>query len=200
MFRCSLQPRRVAKISALSTVRNTAQRTLACLSVHVRYGTLKTTAADLKQVFEVCGRVWDVVPIESRVSGRLVQQALVRFYAGEYTPSESPGAAPVLPPPTASEIRAVEAAVGTAIEKVDGTEINGVKIRVQKANDDSPNQLHQWYEEQQLLDQTAGYNTRPYKDLFPVNPFHEPARLGDDYQRGFMAGFKLGLKDGSKPQ
>ncbi|KAI8322327.1 hypothetical protein GQ54DRAFT_317200 [Martensiomyces pterosporus] len=189
--------RRSVVLAPQSTARrSTAQRHFACLSVHVGYGTPRTSKADLKQTFEKYGKVWDVVPIESQASGRLLQQALVRFYEGEHAPGDTPDSAPTLPPPTAAEIKSVEGAVSMAIERLDGSELNGVKIRVRQAYDDRPTQLHEWYEDKHL--DHAVEDTRPHKELFPVNPFHEPARLGDDYQRGFMAGFKLGLKDGSK--
>ncbi|KAJ1938414.1 hypothetical protein EC988_007600 [Linderina pennispora] len=166
-------------------------RGLASLSVHVRYGTLKTTAADLKQHFEQYGSVWDVIPLESHVSGRLLQQAIVRFYVGEYTP----GTPPILPPPTQDEAEAVGLMVQKAISNGDGSALNGSKIRVRESYDDSPSQLHEWYENLQL-EQENQKKTR--RELFPVNPFHEPLELGDDYQRGFMIGYSLGLKDGTK--
>ncbi|KAJ1949510.1 hypothetical protein FBU59_001112 [Linderina macrospora] len=166
-------------------------RGFASLSVHVRYGTLKTTTADLQQHFEQYGSVWDVIPLESHISGRLLQQAVVRFYVGEYTR----GTPPTLPPPTQDEIETAKLMVQKAISHGDGSVLNGSKIRVRESYDDSPTQLHEWYENLQLEQDNERSRRR---ELFPINPFHEPLELGDDYQRGFMIGYSLGLKDGTK--
>ncbi|KAJ1728828.1 hypothetical protein LPJ61_003828 [Coemansia biformis] len=171
------------------------RRGLACLSVYVNYGTHETTVSDLRALFEQVGSVWDVTPAESGASGRQQTRALVRFYAGEHQPGDSPGAPPQLPPPSDAEIAAVTKAADDAVGRFDRSMLNGAQIFVRKASS-SPWQLHVWYENRQAAEETARHRPRP--EIFPVNPFHEHARQEDDYQKGFMAGFRLGLKDGSQ--
>ncbi|KAI7824204.1 hypothetical protein BX661DRAFT_199790 [Kickxella alabastrina] len=155
------------------------------MSVNVSYGTLKTSTDNLRQAFEQVGKVWDIIPVESKITGRLLKQAIVRFYDGEYQPGSTPDAAPVLPPPTDSEVRNVSDTAKAAVDRLDRMEINGFRIRVTMPDNERPTQLHEWR----------------HNDLFPINPFAEPPRTpDDDYRQGFMTGFKLGLKDGSKSQ
>ncbi|KAJ1890606.1 hypothetical protein LPJ66_007376 [Kickxella alabastrina] len=169
------------------------------MSVNVSYGTLKTSTDNLRQAFEQVGKVWDIIPVESKITGRLLKQAIVRFYDGEYQPGSTPDAAPVLPPPTESEVRNVSDTAKAAVDRLDRMEINGFRIRVTMPDNERPTQLHEWYEDMQVLQAAAV--PRRHSDLFPINPFAEPPHTpDDDYRQGFMTGFKLGLKDGSKSQ
>ncbi|KAJ2718390.1 hypothetical protein GGI07_005780 [Coemansia sp. Benny D115] len=174
-----------------------AVRHLACASVIVDFKTVKTSINDLHRVFNQVGNVWDILPIESKLSGRPLYQAVVRFYDGKHYTGDTPDSAPVLPPPTDAESRRVAEMVDAAVLRLDRALINGFKIKVSPCNNNSPSQLHEWYEKMHL--EKAKAHRKQQADLFPVNPFAEPPRLpDDDYQAGFMAGFKLGLKDGSK--
>ncbi|KAJ2795571.1 hypothetical protein H4R20_005835 [Coemansia guatemalensis] len=184
---------RMAGVAAAST-RRLGTRSFACLSVSVEYRTLRTTRADLLAMFEQVGKVWEVRLLESPMSGRLLERALVLFYDGDYQPANAPEARPVLPPPSDTEIREVTRAVDHAIARFNNSTLNGVQINVRRTGG-SPTQLHVWYENQSI-DKADG--RPPLPDIFPVNPFYELTRMGDDYQQGFMTGFKLGLKDGSK--
>ncbi|KAJ2626148.1 hypothetical protein H4R22_004931, partial [Coemansia sp. RSA 1290] len=160
-------------------------RSFACLSVHVNYGSLETTKADLQKLFEKVGKVWDVRLLESHNSKRLLGRAVVRFYNGDFTPGDTPETPPDLPAPTDSEIRAVTETVDNAISQFNKAMLNGVQISVSRTAAD-PQQLHQWYERHQNVpkrDKHAG--------IFPVNPFFGHPRQVDDYQQGFLTGFKL---------
>ncbi|KAJ2082341.1 hypothetical protein H4R24_001646 [Coemansia sp. RSA 988] len=180
--------------AAAASIRRPGTRSFACLSVSVEYRTLRTTRADLQAMFEQVGKVWDVRLLESPMSGRLLERALVLFYDGEYQPGSASGAPPVLPPPCEAEIREVNRAVDHATGRFNNSTLNGVQISVRRTSG-SPTQLHVWYENQSI-DKAEG--RPPLPDIFPVNPFYELTQMGDDYQQGFMTGFKLGLKDGSK--
>ncbi|KAJ2768901.1 hypothetical protein IWQ56_002758 [Coemansia nantahalensis] len=168
------------------------RRGFACLSVYVNYGTHETTTSDLRALFEQVGSVWDVEPVEAGTHGRQLTRALVRFYAGDHELRDGPAA---LPPPSDAEMEAVSKAVDDAISRFDHTMLNGAQIFVVRA-DKSPWQLHRWLEGGRAAKQA--HQARPRPDIFPVNPFYGPARRDDDYQRGFMAGFRLGLKDGAR--
>ncbi|KAJ2863648.1 hypothetical protein GGH94_003462 [Coemansia aciculifera] len=173
-----------------------ATRRFACLAVRVDYGTLHTSMDDLRGVFERVGSVWDVLPIESKAPGRILKSAIVRYYVGEFTPASTLDAAPLLPPPTPDEISEVKATVRKALAELNLFELNGKKLRVREFQIDDPNQLHEWYKDKQIEQEIA--NQRVKHEIFPTSPFHSPARKGDDYRQGFLAGFNLGMKDGSK--
>ncbi|KAJ2836917.1 hypothetical protein J3B02_006462 [Coemansia erecta] len=169
------------------------------MSVEVAYGTVKTSKEDLRRIFEPVGKVWDVVIVQSSLTGRPLNRAIVRFYSGNYQPADIPDMAPVLPPPTKKEIREVEKMTRMAEAGLDRMVVNGVQIRVFLPDDNQPTQLHEWYEEMQA--KRIKEEKAKCKSLFPINPFAEPHQdAGDDYRKGFMTGFKLGLKDGSKPR
>lgn len=175
------------------------KRKLACLSVHVSYGTLKTSKEDLQEMFSKVGQIWDIVPVEAKVTGRLLKQSVVRFYDGNYELAEdgNPDSVPAyLPPPTAKEINAVREMVVGAIQQLDRADLNGVKIRVRESHEDSPRQLHEWYEDMAVRQERD--KQRLPAEMFPINPFHRLPQKNDDYRQGFLAGFKLGLQDGSK--
>ncbi|KAJ2492299.1 hypothetical protein IWW37_001611 [Coemansia sp. RSA 2050] len=171
-------------------------RQFACLAVQVDYGTLRTSMDDLRSVFERVGNVWDILPIHSKTPERILKRAIVRYYEGEFTPGSTPDSAPLLPPPTPEETGVLQATVRRALVELNQFELNGKRLRVRKAHSDDPRQLHEWYEDKQALQEIA--NQREAHEIFPTSPFHKPARQDDDYQQGFMAGFNLGLKDGSK--
>ncbi|KAJ2705114.1 hypothetical protein FB645_002688 [Coemansia sp. IMI 203386] len=191
------------RFGALSKTRHVLRRAntrhFACITVEVNYGTVKTSREDLRRTFEPIGKVWDVLIVQSTLTGKLLNRAIVRFYSGDYRPADMPDAAPVLPPPTEAEIREVEQTAKHAAEKLDRTMLNNAQIRVFFPKNQEPTQLHEWYESVQAS--RAKEETEKCKSLFPINPFIEPHRdAGDDYRQGFMTGFKLGLKDGSKPR
>ncbi|KAJ2622197.1 hypothetical protein GGI26_003492 [Coemansia sp. RSA 1358] len=119
------------------------------------------------------------------MTGLPLKQAIVRFYNGSYQPADSSDAPPVLPPPTEEEIRIVKNAVQDAINRFHRSMLNGVQIYAHHHFDDNPYQLHGCIKSQQI-------------ERFPVSPFRQPLQKGDDYQKGFMEGFKLGMIDGSK--
>ncbi|KAJ2032792.1 hypothetical protein IWW57_000026 [Coemansia sp. S610] len=171
-------------------------RRFACLAVQVDYGTLRTSMDDLRGVFERAGKVWDIMPIHSKTPERILKRAIVRYYEGEFTPGSTPDSAPQLPPPTPEEISAVHATVRRALAELNQFELNGKRLRVRKSHSDDPRQLHEWYEDMQAAQEIE--SQREKHEIFPTSPFHKPARQDDDYQQGFMAGFNLGLKDGSK--
>ncbi|KAJ2710112.1 hypothetical protein H4R19_003910 [Coemansia spiralis] len=171
------------------------RRGLASLSVKVNYGTHETTTSDLRALFEQVGSVWDVEPDEAGTHGRQLTRAVVRFYAGEPQPGDKPGEPSTLPPPSDGEIEDVTKAVDDAIARFHCSILNGAQILVVKG-DTNPWQLHLWLEGQQKAKHAAQMRLR--KDIFPVNPFYNYRRPEDDYQKGFMAGFRLGLKDGAR--
>ncbi|KAJ2849456.1 hypothetical protein IWW36_002617 [Coemansia brasiliensis] len=177
---------------AVAQCQRPAARSFACLSVQVNYGSLETTKADLQTLFEKVGNVWDVRLIESHNTKRLLGRALVRFYSGEFTPGETPEMPPELPPPTDGEIQAVTETVNNAVSQFNKAVLNGIQIRVTRTAADHL-QLHRWYERHQ-----NAQKTNKHAGIFPVNPFIEYPRQVDDYQQGFVTGFKLGLKDGSR--
>ncbi|KAJ2453168.1 hypothetical protein EV183_002415 [Coemansia sp. RSA 2336] len=177
---------------AVAQGRRTAARSFACLSVHVNYGSLETTKADLQTLFEKVGKVWDVRLLESHSSKRLLGRAVVRFYSGDFTPGNTPEAPPDLPAPTDGEIQAVTETVDNAISQFNKATLNGVQISVSRTAAD-PQQLHRWYERHKNAP-----NRDKHAGLFPANPFFGHPRQVDDYQQGFITGFKLGLKDGSR--
>ncbi|KAJ2787756.1 hypothetical protein GGI15_000457 [Coemansia interrupta] len=172
-------------------------RGLACLSVNVDYGTLRTSKEDLWRTFQQVGKVWDVQIIESKLSGRVFKRAVVRFYDGEYQPGDMADSTPVLPPPTQDETRNVQKTVAEAVSRIDRTMLNGASLRVYAPRDNRPTQLHEWYEDVQAL--RSSKSRSQHTALFPINPFLKPPRNDDDdYRQGFLTGFKLGLKDGYK--
>ncbi|KAJ1849449.1 hypothetical protein LPJ70_000463 [Coemansia sp. RSA 2708] len=181
-------------VAAAKAARRTV-RGLACLAVHVRYWAPETTAADLQAMFEQAGKVWDIQMIKSVKTGRPLGRALVRFYEGTYQPAATPDALPDLPPPSEDEIEAVTKTVDIAIGRFDRTTLHGSPIFVRRTSS-GPSQLHQWYR-QHDADFVDGPGDQLRANIFPVNPFHNQSRPTDDYHQGFMAGFKLGLKDGS---
>ncbi|KAJ2461468.1 hypothetical protein GGF42_000170 [Coemansia sp. RSA 2424] len=177
-------------------VSHRASRRFACLAVQVDYGTLHTSLDDLRGVFERVGNVWDVLQVKSKSPGRILKMAIVRYYVGEYTPGSTPDAAPQLPPPTADEINEVKASVRRALAELNLFELNGKKLRVREYAVDDPSQLHEWYEDKLAAEEIA--SRRVEHEIFPTSPFHNYASKDDDYRQGFLAGFNLGMKDGSK--
>ncbi|KAJ2801938.1 hypothetical protein H4S07_004808 [Coemansia furcata] len=173
-----------------------ATRHLACLAVQVDYGTLRTSMDDLRAVFERVGNVWDVLPIESKTPDRILKLAIVRYYVGEFTPGDTPDAIPQLPPPTPDEIAEVKATVCKALAELNLFDLNGKKLRVRESQVDDPNQLHEWYEDKQVAQEIA--KLRVKHEIFPTSPFYGHAQKDDDYRQGFLAGFNLGMKDGSR--
>ncbi|KAJ2678406.1 hypothetical protein GGI25_002391 [Coemansia spiralis] len=153
---------------------------------------------DIKRTFEQAGDVWDVIPLESKMTGLPLKQAIVRFYNGSYQPADSSDAPPVLPPPTEEEIRIVKNAVQDAINRFHRSMLNGVQIYAHHHFDDNPYQLHGWYEEKRRMQMLYSSIKSQQIERFPVSPFRQPLQKGDDYQKGFMEGFKLGMIDGSK--
>ncbi|KAJ2744742.1 hypothetical protein GGI20_002711 [Coemansia sp. BCRC 34301] len=151
---------------------------------------------DLRRVFGRVGSVWDVLQVESKSPGRMLKSAIVRYYAGEYTPGSTPNAAPLLPPPTPDEINEVKVTVSRALAELNLFELNGKKLRVRKSDVDDPNQLHEWYEDKLAAEDIV--RRRVKHEIFPTNPFHGHAPKDDDYRQGFLAGYNLGMKDGSK--
>ncbi|KAJ2351592.1 hypothetical protein IWW50_002366 [Coemansia erecta] len=182
-----------ARVAAFA--KRPAARGFACLSVHVKYDLIETTLDDLRAVFEQVGNVWEIRPIQSTQSGRLLGRTVVMFYEGAYWPGASPDEPPTLSPPTSEEIQAVTAVVENAVSRFDRTLVNNAQIDVHRTKS-GPSQLHKWYENLQYRGEWA--KTQHHKNLFPVNPFFDHKPPEDDYHKGFVAGFKLGLKDGSK--
>ncbi|KAJ2500746.1 hypothetical protein GGH96_002499 [Coemansia sp. RSA 1972] len=172
-----------------------AVRGFACLSIHVNYGALQTSIDDLRTMFEQVGNVWDVRLIQSMATGRLAGRAVVMFSDGAYEPGDSPDEPPILPPPTSEEIQAVTAMVNNAVGRFNMTMVNGTQIFIHRTRS-GPSQAHEWSEGHQFRSEWA--KLQNHEKLFPVNPFHENKRPGDDYREGFVTGFELGLKDGSK--
>ncbi|KAJ2900452.1 hypothetical protein IWW38_000505 [Coemansia aciculifera] len=171
-------------------------RHFACLAVRVDYGTLRTSVDDLRGVFERIGGVWDILQEESKSPGRILKSAVVRYYVGEFTPGDTPDAAPQLPLPTPDEITMVKAVAQRAIDQLDGVVLNGKKLGVRKDGIDDPMQLHEWYEDKLAAEEAA--SRRVAHEMFPTSPFHGHSPKDDDYRQGFLAGFNLGMKDGSK--